>query len=363
MNGRWLRGGSHLAVGLAVAVIGSAVSPGVARAHGPDDCTDLAPARLGSPSVLHVLDPHGDTDEALGVGGRQIYPGQSDIIGAWVSGPSAWDDRGSSEPFRANIQVEALPSHPINMLYLFHYAGPQGEERFLMARAEWQDSWWFGYGHSDHTLPTTRSIIDGTTVGSVDAPSGVVSMIFPAGQLPARGADGSALAWNVVKIETRLHTAAPRYVGELPAQGLNWLIDDAPGDACRVLLYEPKPLHHRLQVTFTGNLEPVQGCHPAADGTECGNQYKGFRFPSGSDPFAPPFAGCYATADHAMCERELAQASRQRMIPARWQQGGVVHEYSDPEVVTWIGCDAVTSENHCEIDMSTDREVEMHWNQ
>ena len=226
---------------LVLATLGGALGPTAARAHGPEDCVDLAPTRLASPSVVHIWDPHGDQDETVGAGAGEIYPSQSDVIGVWVSGPSSWADRDTSEPFRVNIQLEGLPSHPTNLIYLIQYTGLQGEERFLMARAELQDSWWFGYGGTDRTLPIARSVIESTASGTVDEASGVISMTFPEGQLPPRPADGAALAWNLVKIEVRLHTAAPMYVEGLPSQGLNWLVDDAGGESCRVLLYEQKP--------------------------------------------------------------------------------------------------------------------------
>ncbi|HEV3475158.1 MAG TPA: hypothetical protein VG602_07315 [Actinomycetota bacterium] len=204
------------------------VMPGTALAHGPTECTS-GPTRLASADTPHAVDAHGD-GSAYGA----AFGNTADIIGAWVSGPSAWEDRESTTPFAANIRVEALDRHPLLGRFYVVFDGADSIPQWVRAEADNPDMQWrFGYGH----LEGTTYVRDGATTGSANSAAGTITINIPSTILPARPADGSAAALNLTEAESflRLPQGVPGVTGNLLS------VDVAAAD-CAVTLYEAAPV-------------------------------------------------------------------------------------------------------------------------
>ena len=194
-------------------------------------CQD-GPARLASADRPHVEDPDGDGSapwvHILGAGG--------DIINAWVSGPSAWEDRVSTDGFKATIRVESLQRHPFPGRHYFVYTGPSGAANWVRGEADGTDlAWRFGYGHMDGTT----FVSDGTTTGSVNTSAGTITIDIPPSTLPTRPADGKELALEIVEVESFFRL--PNSVGGQPLPVGNLQSADVAAPSCAAILYEAAP--------------------------------------------------------------------------------------------------------------------------
>ncbi|MGH2692653.1 MAG: hypothetical protein ACRDHM_09140 [Actinomycetota bacterium] len=198
--------------------------PTSASAHGPTECV-AGPTRLSAADTPHVVDAHGDTSAPYGA----VYGNSTDVIGGWISGPSAWADRSSPQNFTATIRVEDLSRDPILARIYVVLQGPDGEQ---WVRAERNDptAWTYSYGHMNGTSYAT----DGTTTGSVDIAAGTMTADIPSSLLPARPADGKALTLDVIAIRSFLRVNAV-------AQGVLFAVDEA-SNVCAVTLYEAAPI-------------------------------------------------------------------------------------------------------------------------
>ena len=200
--------------------------PAPASAHGPAECV-AGPTRLASADKPPVVDVHGD-NSPFGL----AHGPAADVIGSWVTGPSAWEDRSSTEKVTSHMRVEALDRPPALARYYFVYGGPEGE-RWVRAVFDAPSSWSFATGYMNGTTYTS----DGTTTGSVNTAAGVISIDLPTNTLPTRPADGSALELSIVAARSFLRHEP------LPAGGGNLrLIDEATGGDCAVTLYEAAPI-------------------------------------------------------------------------------------------------------------------------
>jgi len=201
--------------------------PGTASAHGPAECTS-GPTRLASSELPAIVDAHEDTSE-FGL----AYGPAGDVIGSWITGPSAWEDRASTEKFVAHMRVEAFDRPPALARYYLVFSGAGGEH-WVRAVFGAPDSWTFAYGTYADNFYTQI----GTTTGSVNTSAGTISIDLPTSTLPARPADGKALNLNV--------TAARSYLRHEPIpgglQGNLRLVDEALGGDCAVTLYEAAPV-------------------------------------------------------------------------------------------------------------------------
>jgi hypothetical protein len=194
-------------------------------------CED-GPARLASADKPHVEDPTGDGTQpwvtVLGEGG--------DIINGWVSGPSAWEDRLSTDKFKATIRVESLERHPFPGRHYFVFMGPGGATNWVRGEADGTDlGWRFGYGHMEGTTFTS----DGTTTGSVNASAGTITIDIPSATLPARPADGKQLALEIVEVESFFRL--PNNVAGQPLPVGNLQSADVATPSCTAILYEAAP--------------------------------------------------------------------------------------------------------------------------
>lgn len=190
-------------------------------------CQD-GPARLASADRPHVEDPDGDGTAPwatiLGPGG--------DIINAWVTGPSAWEDRASTEKFKATIRVESLQRHPFPARHYFSFMGDDGSTQWVRGEADGADlTWRYSYGH----LEGTTYVSDGTTTGTVNAGAGTITIDIPPSQLPSRPADGSQLLMEVVEVESFLRLPSNPAGGNLQSA-------DVASPSCTVILYEAAPV-------------------------------------------------------------------------------------------------------------------------
>lgn len=204
------------------------MTAGPAGAHGPTECTS-GPTRLASAEAPHAVDAHAD-----GSVYGNFFGNTADIIGAWVSGPSAWEDRAATTPFAANIRVEALDRHPLPARFYVVFEGPDATSQWVRAEADNPDlQWRYAFGH----LEGTTYVGDGTTTGSVNSAAGTISINIPSSILPARPADGSELGLNLTEAESflRLPQGVPGVAGNLQS------VDTATPD-CTVLLYEAAPV-------------------------------------------------------------------------------------------------------------------------
>jgi hypothetical protein len=201
---------------------------GPAAAHGPTECTS-GPASLAAADRPQAVDAHAD-GSVYGT----FFGNTADIIGAWISGPSAWADRDSTTPFTATIRLEALDRHPLLGRFYVVFEGPDSSQQWVRAEADNPDMQWrFAFGHLDGTTYVT----DGTTSGAVDRAAGTVSVNITSAQLPARPADGTELVLNVTEAESflRLPSGVPGVTGNLLS------VDVATPD-CTVVLYEAAPV-------------------------------------------------------------------------------------------------------------------------
>ena len=194
-------------------------------------CVD-GPARLASAERPQVEDPDGDGTapwaQILGPGG--------DIINAWVTGPSAWEDRLSTDTFKATIRVENLERHPFPGRHYFSYTGPGGATNWVRGEADGTDlAWRFGYGHMEGTTFTS----DGTTTGSVNTSAGTITIDIPSSTLPPRPADGKELALEIVEVETFFRLPNSVAGQSLPVGNLQSA--DVASPSCAAILYEAAP--------------------------------------------------------------------------------------------------------------------------
>ncbi len=203
--------------------------PSGAMAHGPAKCT-AGPARSAGSDRPHAVDPHGTDGTGVGAAGAALYGNAGDVIGAWIIGPSAWEDRGSNAKFAAVLRLEALDREPVLARYYIAFQGVGGD-RWVRAVYESPNTWSFGYG----TLNGTTFTSEGTTTGSVIKSNGLIVIEIPAGVLPARPADGSALATEMTLARSYLRYPNGATTGALV------LVDDAT-EFCPVTLYEAAPV-------------------------------------------------------------------------------------------------------------------------
>jgi hypothetical protein len=163
-----------------------------------------------------------------------FFGNTADIIGAWIAGPSAWEDRASTTPFTATIRLEALDRHPLLGRFYVVFEGPDSTPQWVRAEADNPDMQWrFAFGHLEGTTYTT----DGTTKGSVALAAGTLSIDIPSSILPARPADGTELALVLTEAESflRLPSGVPGVTGNLLS------VDTATPD-CTTVLYEAAPV-------------------------------------------------------------------------------------------------------------------------
>lgn len=201
--------------------------PSTASAHGPTECV-AGPTRLASAENPPVVDAHGDTSVPYGV----PYGPAGDVIGSWITGPSAWEDSASTEKFVAHMRVEALDRPPVLARYYFVFSGAGGE-RWVRAVFSAPDSWTFAYGTYADNFYTQN----GTTTGSVNTTNGVISIDLPKDTLPTRPGDGTPRDLNIAAARSYLRHEP------LPAGGGNLrLVDEALGGDCAVTLYEAEPV-------------------------------------------------------------------------------------------------------------------------
>src|SRR5687768_10364872 len=90
--------------------------PSTASAHGPAECT-AGPARFAGSDRPHAFDTHGTDGSGLGAAAAAVYGNAGDVIGAWIIGPSAWENRDSTAKFMAVIRLEALDRQPVLARY------------------------------------------------------------------------------------------------------------------------------------------------------------------------------------------------------------------------------------------------------
>lgn len=191
-------------------------------------CED-GPARLASADRPHVEDPDADGTapwvQILGPGGE--------IINAWVTGPSAWGDRNSTDNFKATIRVENLDRHPYPGRHYFSFLDKNGTQQFVRGESDGTDmAWLFSYG----SLVGTTFTRVGATAGSVNAAAGTITMDIHPSQLPPRPADGKALALEIVEVQTYLRL--PQNPGVIIS---NLQSADIATPSCAVILYEAAP--------------------------------------------------------------------------------------------------------------------------
>jgi hypothetical protein len=164
-----------------------------------------------------------------------LYGPSADLIGAWITGPSAWADRASTQKVVANMRVEELDRPPVFARYYFVYNNDDGD-RWVRAVFDAPDSWAFAHGFMNGTTFTQ----EGTTTGSVDTAAGIISIDIPKNTLSARPADGSPVDLTTVYARSYLrHEPTPVAT---PAGGNLRLVDEAMGGDCTITLYEEDPL-------------------------------------------------------------------------------------------------------------------------
>jgi hypothetical protein len=191
-------------------------------------CVD-GPTRLASADRPHVEDPDGDGAAPW----VQILGPGAEIINAWVTGPSAWEDRLSTEKFKATIRVENLDRHPFPGRHYFTFLDEDGNTQFVRSESDGTDmGWLFSYG----SLVDTTFTRVGATAGSVNASAGTITMEIHPSQLPPRPADGKPLALEIVEVETYLRLPANPGVGVSNLQST-----DIATPSCGLLLYEEAP--------------------------------------------------------------------------------------------------------------------------
>ena len=212
---------------LAAAAAAITLLPLPASAH-TVQCQD-GPTRLASADKPQIEDAHGDGTQpwatVLGAGG--------DIINSWVTGPSAYADRTSTEKFKATIRFESLERHPFLGRTYFVFAGPGGTTNWVRGESDGTDlGWLFSYGH----LEGTTYVRDGATTGTVAAAAGTITIEIPSVILPARPADGKALNLEIVEVESflRLPVNPGVVIGNLQSA-------DLASPTCTVVLYEAAP--------------------------------------------------------------------------------------------------------------------------
>ena len=203
--------------------------PAPASAHGPAECV-AGPARFAGSDRPHAVDPHGTDGSGLGAAGAALYGNAGDVIGAWIIGPSAWENRDSTANFLAVIRLEALDREPVLARYYVAFQGVGGE-RWVRAVYEGPDTWTFAYG----TLNGTTFTSEGTTTGSIIKSNALIGIEIPKALLPARPADGTALTTDMTLARSYLRYPNGATTGALVQ------VDDAT-DFCPVTLYEAAPL-------------------------------------------------------------------------------------------------------------------------
>jgi hypothetical protein len=212
---------------LAAATAVLTMLPLPASAHSAP-CVD-GPARLASADRPHVEDPDGDGTAPWA---HILGPG-ADIINAWVTGPSAWEDRLSTQKFKATIRVENLERHPFPGRHYFSFLDEDGTQQFVRAESDGTDmNWLFSYG----SLVGTTFTRVGATAGSVNASAGTITMDIHPSQLPPRPADGKPLDLEIVEVQTYLRLPASP-----PAVLSNLQSADIATPSCMVTLYEEMP--------------------------------------------------------------------------------------------------------------------------
>ena len=216
---------SHRPLLLATALL--TLLPLPASAHSVT-CQD-GPARLASADRPHVEDPEGDGAAPW----VQVLGAGADIINAWVTGPSAWEDRLSTDKFKATIRVENLERHPYPGRHYFVFLDEDGTTQFVRSESDTTDmAWLLSYG----TLVGTTFTRAGATTGSVNASAGTITMDIHPSQLPPRPADGKELALEIVEVESYLRL--PQNPGVVIS---NLQSTDIASPSCLTILYEQAP--------------------------------------------------------------------------------------------------------------------------
>lgn len=214
---------------LVAAAISITLVPTPAFAHSVA-CQD-GPTRLASAERPHVDDP--DNDGAAPW--VQILGGGGQIIGAWITGPSAWADRTSTENFKATIRLEDLDRHPFPGRLYFTWLDEEGTTQFVRAESDATDlTWIFSYGHLQESTFTR----DGATTGVVDTTAATVTITIPSSILPPRPANGNELTLEIVEVQSyvRLPQSPPGGVTS------NLQSADIATPSCTTTLYEADPL-------------------------------------------------------------------------------------------------------------------------
>jgi hypothetical protein len=180
---------------------------------------------LATADLPPVVDGHADTS-TYGV----LYGNTGDVISSWITGPSAWEDRGSTQKFVATIRLESLERPPVLARYYFVFSGVNGE-RWVRAVFDAPSTWTYAFG----TLNGTQFVTDGDSTGSVNTTEGTISIDIPPQTLPARPVDGTALDLTVGMARSYLRVPNPQTGG-----GSLYLVDEALPE-CSVTLYEAAP--------------------------------------------------------------------------------------------------------------------------
>jgi hypothetical protein len=213
--------------------------PLTATAHGPSECAS-GPTRLAGPDAPHAFDSHGTDATGVGTGSAAaaIYGDAADVIGAWISGPSAWADRAVPQKFTASIRLESLSMTtaagerdrvPVLARYYLGFEGAGGV-RWVRAVFDSPGTWLFAYG----TLNGTTFTQEGDTTGSVNTSTGTITIDIPSATLPSRPSNGTSLTKAITLARSYLRYPSGVNTGSLA------LVDDASG-FCPVTLYEKDP--------------------------------------------------------------------------------------------------------------------------
>ncbi|MGH2692887.1 MAG: hypothetical protein ACRDHM_10360 [Actinomycetota bacterium] len=212
----WTR---RLVASAAVSLVATSVPAGA-------ETTDCAahPPRLATLENPHVTDAAGDGASPWAI----VHGPATDLIGAWITGPSAWESLSSQEPFRAVIRVAGMEGHPIHASYLWRYQTIEAEV-LLIASASASGAWSFSYNWNDGEGWATNPVS-----GAIDQEKGTITMDIPPEGLPPRPADGSELRFPLGEIQARFFAGVPG------GAGLMNTVDTA-GEDCEITLYEAAP--------------------------------------------------------------------------------------------------------------------------
>jgi hypothetical protein len=188
-----------------------------------DDCYD------GTAVEASALRPHMWASEGP-ANPWAVHGDALDLRAGWI-GVADGDDEEEADvtAFTANMQVTSMPYHPVNSRYNFSYSGPLGQH-FVSAQAN-EVGWAFTYGHLDTTETPQRQVTDGTTTGSVDESTGIITVDLPAEAVPPPSADGSAVTMPLIEMSSQT------LIGTSLSGGLLLRVDVSDW-VCTAILYE-----------------------------------------------------------------------------------------------------------------------------